>query len=57
MRPFRSLHPFLQLPESDELTWDDGSPTPEPCLDIVAPTLTKVKRLICTPGYEILQKD
>lgn len=32
----------LQLPETDELTWDDGSATPEPCLDIVAPTVTKV---------------
>ncbi|GAQ79562.1 hypothetical protein KFL_000330080 [Klebsormidium nitens] len=37
--------PSSPLPESDELTWDDGSATPEPCLDIVAPTLTKYEAL------------
>ena len=28
---------IVQLPENDELTWDDGSAFPEPCLDNVAP--------------------
>ena len=27
------LCPFVQLPEQDELLWDDGSATPEYCLD------------------------
>jgi hypothetical protein len=32
--------PRHQLPESDELTWDDGTPHPEPCPDIIAPHIS-----------------
>eukprot|EP00850_Spirogloea_muscicola_P024914 SM001758S03108 [mRNA] locus=s1758:1102:1966:- [translate_table: standard] len=33
----RSPLPSQPLPENAELTWDDGTPNPEPCLDHVAP--------------------
>lgn len=42
----------LQLPENAELTWDDGSPYPEPCLDNVAPMVGKVRHdvlCLCLP--------
>ena len=35
----------LQLPEEDELLWDDGSANPEPCLDDY-----KLVTTVRTPG-------
>lgn len=40
--PWDSLLHCLQIPESDELIWDDGSPNPEPCPDVVAPHISEV---------------
>eukprot|EP00249_Psilotum_nudum_P036248 c6647_g1_i1 orf=333-695(+) len=37
--------PSSPLPEEDELTWDDGSAYPEPCIDNIAPTVGKYEAL------------
>ncbi|KAL2634054.1 hypothetical protein R1flu_005533 [Riccia fluitans] len=36
---------YIELDENEELIWDDGSPTPEPCLDDVAPMVGKYEDL------------
>lgn len=33
---------FFQLPMNEELTWDNGTPFPEPCIDRIADTVGKV---------------
>jgi hypothetical protein len=37
----------LQLPENDELVWDNGTPFPEPCIDRLAPHIGKVWSYRC----------
>lgn len=32
----------MQLSVNDELTWDNGTPFPEPCIDRIADTVGKV---------------
>jgi hypothetical protein len=39
----------LQLPENDELVWDNGTPFPEPCIDRLAPHIGKVWSYLPSP--------
>ncbi|KAL8141719.1 hypothetical protein V2J09_014751 [Rumex salicifolius] len=46
----KHIVPEKPLPVNDELTWDNGTPFPEPCIDRIAPTIGKYEALAWLTG-------
>ncbi|KAL6134184.1 hypothetical protein ACLB2K_066417 [Fragaria x ananassa] len=46
----KHIVPDRPLPVNDELTWDNGTPFPEPCIDRIADTVGKYEALAWLTG-------